>query len=124
MRFICRRNNHWVWVLFLTAACNSSENILVEKGTEMIKKDTAYPLNLPDNPHSSPYTDPYSKVWFRIQGGPQGAEYLHRGQRSLGCVAVNNGTEWSKKVHFALVNSRAGDGKTIGKITRKVVKTR
>ena len=57
----------------------------------------------------------YAKTWFRIYDGPQGDEYLHRGNASLGCVTVTDNV-WPS-IYKHLINRRNGT-KYIGTITR------
>lgn len=81
-----------------------------------IALNRAYPLMLPDYPHpgGARYGE-YAKTWFRIEGGPQGDEYLHRGNVSWGCVSVKD-NNWPS-IYKHLINKRSGN-QHIGTITR------
>ncbi|MGB5968006.1 MAG: hypothetical protein WBG70_06700, partial [Spirulinaceae cyanobacterium] len=89
--------------------------IEVPSGVDMIKKGTTYAVNIPDNPHNdaSAYGK-YSDVWFRIKDGPQGDEYVHRGDYSAGCISVTG--NW-RKVFRHIINKRHGSGH-IGSVAR------
>ncbi|MES0491442.1 MAG: DUF4157 domain-containing protein [Leptospirales bacterium] len=91
--------------------------IFVAGGTNKISPNRNYNLALPDYPHSggSSYGD-YAKTWFRIIGGPQGDEYLHRGDRSAGCVSV--ASNWPQ-IYRYLINKRNGT-QNIGTIRRMI----
>jgi len=91
--------------------------IFVNPDTEKISPNRDYPLQVPDAPHAggSRYGD-YAKTWFRIEGGPQGDEYLHRGDRSAGCVSVAE--NWSS-VYGHLINKRSSN-RHIGTIKRVI----
>jgi hypothetical protein len=81
-----------------------------------IALNRAYPLWIPDHPHAvSPSYGAYATVWFRIEGGPQGDEYLHRGQVSWGCVTVQDNS-WPS-IYKHLINKRSGN-KYVGTIKR------
>jgi len=81
-----------------------------------IALDREYPLRLPDHPHAGGdnYGN-YAKTWFRIEGGPQGDEYLHRGDVSWGCVSVTDNS-WPS-IYKHLINKRSGT-QHIGTIKR------
>jgi len=81
-----------------------------------IALNRAYPLQLPDYPHpgGANYGD-YAMTWFRIKGGPQGDEYLHRGNVSWGCVSVKDDS-WPS-IYKHLINKRS-DNQHIGTIKR------
>jgi hypothetical protein len=81
-----------------------------------IALDREYSLLLPDHPHAGGdnYGN-YAKTWFRIEGGPQGDEYLHRGDVSWGCVSVTDNS-WPS-IYKHLINKRSGT-QHIGTIKR------
>jgi len=81
-----------------------------------IALDREYPLRLPDHPHAGGdnYGN-YAKTWFRIEGGPQGDEYLHRGDVSWGCVSVTDNS-WPS-IYKHLINKRSST-QHIGTIKR------
>lgn len=92
--------------------------IFVNSGTSKIAPDRNYNLALPDAPHAggSRYGD-YAKIWFHIEGGPQGDEYLHRGDRSAGCVSVQG--NWPGI--FGYLKNKRADNRHVGTIRRVVV---
>lgn len=87
-------------------AGKASAIITTNPGVDKIIKNKTYNLMLPDHPHSS-YYGSYSGVWFRIEGGPQGDEYFHRGNGSLGCISVNE-NKW-ETIYNHVINKRSGN---------------